>query len=454
MSLTIADSNTNTEIETLSLRLDDLLNTKVKGAQIRAKADFIELGEKSTKFFFKKEKINCDNKLIERLLINGNEVTEPKKILKELHNYFSKVFTSKLAAFNGDFDSIFLNNNIFMPKLDEEAKIALDVRLTLLELETAMKEMLFNKTPGSDGIPVEFYILFWEKIKYYLLDSINAALIKGSMSQTQKEGIINLLRKKDKDSLFLKNWRPLTMLNVDYKILAKTLANRIKTKISTLIHSDQTGFLKNRYIGENINRILSIMEYCEKNDLEGLIVNIDFEKAFDSIEWNCLYKTLSFFNFGENFIGYIKTLYNGSFAKVMNNGWASEPIQLGRGLRQGCPLSPYLFILVAELLSNNIRNNRNIKGICINNYEHKICQFADDTENIISFDENSLREIMLTLDNFESFSGLKVNSDKTEILKIGKSKFSNVEFLPQYKFKWKNNIKTLGVELWNELSDT
>ena len=276
--------------------------------------------------------MNCDNKLIERLLINGNEVTEPKKILKELHNYFSKVFTSKLAAFNGDFDSIFLNNNIFMPKLDEEAKIALDVRLTLLELETAMKEMLFNKTPGSDGIPVEFYILFWEKIKYYLLDSINAALIKGSMSQTQKEGIINLLRKKDKDSLFLKNWRPLTMLNVDYKILAKTLANRIKTKISTLIHSDQTGFLKNRYIGENINRILSIMEYCEKNDLEGLIVNIDFEKAFDSIEWNCLYKTLSFFNFGENFIGYIKTLYNGSFAKVMNNGWASEPIQLGRGL--------------------------------------------------------------------------------------------------------------------------
>ena len=89
------------------------------------------------------------------------------------------------------------------------------------------------------------------------------------------------------------------MLNVDYKILAKCLANRIEKYISKLIHSDQTGFLKNRFIGENLNKLLSIMEYCDKNDIQGIIVNIDFEKAFDSIEWAQIHRTLAFFNFGD-----------------------------------------------------------------------------------------------------------------------------------------------------------
>ena len=151
------------------------------------------------------------------------------------------------------------------------------------------------------------------------------------------------------------------------------------------------------------------------------------------------------FRENSNFIKWINTLYKDSFAKIMNNGWVSDPITLQRGLRQGCPLSPYLFIMIAEILANKIRVNNNIKGITINGNEHKLCQFADDTEITILFEENSLRELMLIMDNFEIISGLKVNSDKTEIMKIGSAKKSDKQLLPTHKFKWKYNIRTLGL---------
>ena len=228
--------------------------------------------------------------------------------------------------------------------------------------------------------------------------------------------------KKDKDTLFLKNWRPITLLNVDYKILAKCIANRFKKHIHYLVHTDQTGFMKGRFIGENINKILSIIEHCEKNDIEAMIINIDFEKAYDSIEWSHLDRTLNFFNFGNTIRNWIKTLYFNSFSKVQNNGWISDQITLSRGLRQGCPLSSFLFILVAEILAHKIRTNDNVKGVVINEYEHKICQYADDTESVMLFEENSLNELFNIMKNFEKISGLKVNSDKTEIMKIGKAK--------------------------------
>ena len=158
--------------------------------------------------------------------------------------------------------------------------------------------------------------------------------------------------------------------------------------------------------------------------------------------------------FGTTFRSWVSTLYKNSFSKVINNGWTSEPFCLTRGLRQGCPLSSFLFILVAEILANKIRTNQSIKGITINNVEHKVCQYADDTEIIILYDEQSLRELFCVFDSFDSISGLKVNTDKTEIMKIGKAKTFDTVLLPHYKFKWKNCIKTLGIDLLNNLNET
>ena len=136
-----------------------------------------------------------------------------------------------------------------------------------------------------------------------------------------------------------------------------------------------------------------------------MIVNIDFQKAFDSIGWPYMDCTLDFFNFGTNFLSWVCTLYKDSFSKVINNGWTSEPFCLTRGLTQGYPLPSFLFILVAEILANKICINQSIKGITINKVEHKVCQYADDTEIIILYDEQSSRERFCVYDSFDSISG-------------------------------------------------
>ena len=244
------------------------------------------------------------------------------------------------------------------------------------------------------------------------------------------------------------------MLNTDYKILAKLIAERLKQHISKLIHHDQTGFLKGRFIGENINKILNVMEYCEMKNLKGMIVNIDFEKAFDSIEWSHIMRTLKFFNFGPNIIKWIEILYKNTCSKVINNGWVTNSFQITRGLRQGCPLSPYIFILAVEPLAHNIRKNTNIKGLSVNNCRTKLSQYADDTELFIAAEENSLKEIFSTFKKFELLSGLKINIDKTEILPIGCTVNEDISFLNNYECRITDHITVLGIEIWANLNMT
>ena len=122
-----------------------------------------------------------------------------------------------------------------------------------------------NRSPGEDGIPIELYRTFWEDIKPFLIRSYRYSMDSGSLTITQKRGIISLLP-KNKDPLLLKNWRPLTLLNVDYKIFAKLIASRLKAILKFIIHTDQSGFTKGRFIGQNIVTLLDIIEYCEKMD--------------------------------------------------------------------------------------------------------------------------------------------------------------------------------------------
>ena len=157
-----------------------------------------------------------------------------------------------------------------------------------------------NKSPGSDGFTSEFLKFFWKDLKVFVIGSLNYGYSLGSLSVTQKQGIITCLPKGDKSRHFLKNWQPISLLNTVYKIGSGVIANRIKKVLPTLINNDQTGFIASRYIGENIRLLFDIMEYAEENDIPGLFLLIDFEKAFDSISWNFLNNILKIFNFGES----------------------------------------------------------------------------------------------------------------------------------------------------------
>lgn len=138
----------------------------------------------------------------------------------------------------------------------------------------------------------------WNEIGILVLNSFNKAIQNGHISDEQGRACITLIPKPSKDHRFLKNWRPIALLNVDYKIVAKSLARSLKQVLPDLISPEQTGFLKNRFIGENIRCILDLINYCDSQSVPGALLFLDYEKAFDTLDLEFLYNTLSMFNFG------------------------------------------------------------------------------------------------------------------------------------------------------------
>ena len=156
--------------------------------------------------------------------------------------------------------------------------------------------------------------------------------------------------------------------------------------------------------GKNTRLVYNIMHCAEQYNLEGLLLLIDFEKAFDSISWVFIYKVLSYFGFGKSIISWVKVFFNDAKLAVNQGGNLSTFFNIGRGCRQGDSLSPYLFILCAEILAIKIRNNKNIKCIKIGDTEYKMSQYADDTSAFLDESQHSLNEILSELSNYAKYS--------------------------------------------------
>ena len=161
----------------------------------------------------------------------------------------------------------------------------------------ALKAMECNKPPGSDGLPADFYKIFWNHLSDLFLNSMNSAFKSGQLPISQRRGIIKLIPIKDADPSLIKNWRPISLLNCDYKIAAKAIANRLKKILPKIIDNDQTGFLKGRFIGENVRLIDSIINFAAAKKIPGLLLFLDFEKAFDTVEWAFVQKTFLILQF-------------------------------------------------------------------------------------------------------------------------------------------------------------
>ncbi len=194
----------------------------------------------------------------------------------------------------------FLNNNE-IPKLNNDEKTFCDKPICEADILKSIKNLPSGKTHGSDGLPADFYKLFWCDIKRPLTQCIIYVMEKGELMVELKRGIITLLPK---------NWRSISLLNTDYKVIAKILPMRLQLVLLNIINDDQTGFLKGCYIGQNIKILEDVSFFTKENQLPGILLSIDFEKAFDSLNCNFLYQTLAHLNFGDNFIGYVKTIYN------------------------------------------------------------------------------------------------------------------------------------------------
>ena len=442
------DDQTLSSLNNKKAELESNREHLIEGLILRSKANWHENGEKCTEYFCKLEKKNFINKTVSELLDgNGNHISDHTKILQEQKLFYQKLYSSRGL---GCGNNIFFNHEVC---LSEEQKNSCEGNLSYEECGKALLSMKNGKSPGSDGFTVDFYKFFWKNIGPFVYRSLYYGYEIGHFSQFQCQGVITCIPKEGKDRRYLNNWRPISLLNTDIKIASAAIANRLKEVLFLIISDSQKGFVKNRFIGENTRLLFDLMHYLEQNNIQGLLLLVDFEKAFDSIEWDFLKKALQSFNFGPSICKWFKTFYTDSNSCVINNGHMSSFFNLERGCRQGDPLSPYLFIIGVELLSLYIKANPDVSGVKVNGIEPLISQYADDTFLMLDGTEKSLKETLSCFEKFYEVSGLKLNTSKTKVVWVGSKKFSDQILCPGIKLDWaQSDFRVLGIDFSLDLN--
>lgn len=416
-------------------KLDSSYRRKAEGAFIRSRARWLEEGEQCSSYFFNLETSKTKRQTIDTLKINGKLVSDHKTISSYCSDFYSKLYSS-----NPDKDSaVHLLESIKTCKriscLESEW---CEKPISVLEIQEAIKNLKPNKSPGNDGLSAEFYKAFSETLSPFLLEMFKESMTKGLLPPSLSQGIITLIPKPKKDTASLENWRPICLLNTDYKILSHILANRIKKSLPRIISEAQSGFLCNRNIANNVRLVLDLLDYSDVIGHDGLILFLDFYKAFDSLEHSFIYQSLTKFGFGNFFTQAIKTLYTNCNSSILLKYGTSPRFKVSRGIRQGCPVAPYLFLLSAQILSSLILES-DVQGITVAGREITISQVADDTTLFLK-DPAQIPKAINLVNQFSKASGLCLNIQKCELMSI---KSSNDSFL--YDIPLKNEVNYLGI---------
>lgn len=418
-------------------------------AKIRVRNVVKNEGEKPSKFFLNMEKQQINNGKIDKLVTSeGQYLDEPSSMLNLVNGFYSNLYTAE------DISVCDLNeivSKIETKDITNEVSENLDSDLTKDEVKLALFQMNKNKSPGLDGLTVEFYQSFWSVISDDFIAVLNDCYKIGQLCKSMNIGLIRLIYKMRGSKFDLKNWRPISLLNVDYKLLAKVLTNRLKQAMPFIIGDEQTCGVPGRKIHDNLTLLRDSIDYINWNNKEAAVLCIDQEKAFDRINWNYMFTMLEKLGIPPKFIQWVKLLYSNPVSCVIVNNFIGRPFQVSRGIRQGCPLSPLLYAVCAEGLGTLIRINNGLHGIqCPGGTECvKIIQHADDATVFIS-KESDFQVITDVLCNYCKGSGSKVNTSKTTGLWLGNWK--NRKDKP-CGFNWNNDkLKILGILFGNNVT--
>ena len=310
---------------------NDKITQKTNGLMFRSKCRWISDGEKNSKYFYALEKSNYNAKTCYAIFDPNN----PDQLLETQEQIIDKqkIFYQELYAKDQNINFDLINtHNIFVNDID---RLRQDSMLTLQELKDAVFAIAKNKTPGKDGLTADFYQVFWDELSVPFLNMVNQSYSDNKLHQTALQGVLNLIPKQNKDSRHIKNLRPITLLNTDYKIIEKAIAAKIMPSLYYLTNHNQRGSMPERRISVNIRKLLDIIFYAIENELEILIVSLDFAKCFDRVSFDILHGALKYFKFGEVVKNWTKILYKDFQVQVQNNEKFSDAIYVQKGIHQG-----------------------------------------------------------------------------------------------------------------------
>jgi len=422
-------------IESLEYKqsLDRLLtyeDNKLKQRAGKFRDFFDKNVEKGTKAFCRLGKNYTKGDNLDRIKMqNGGDFSNDKDRINHIRDFWSDIYKKRLDRLIKieDFLTVELSRSerVSARKLTEDEKESIDGPVSMEELEKSLKMSNMNSACGWDGLSYRVLAKFWADIGPIMTEMANESFREGLMTDSFRTGVLRLLPKKT-DSSKVENWRPITLLSCGYKVLSGMVANRIEIFLPKIIGRAQKGFLRHKNINTvTVNIIDNIAKSINTGEELGVLC-IDFIKAFDSVEHSCMESTLRFFNFGENFVNMVMTILRERKTMIkLENGYA-DSFPITRGTPQGDRTSPYIFILVVELLLMKLEHARG-GGLISCNYmgeyenmlggENCVCEcYADDLTVLFKYSDEGLSTILDIMKNFELTTGLGMNKKKTNLM--------------------------------------
>ena len=446
-------------VEELRSKKSELVDEK--GARLAEKlgTKWYNEGEKSTRYFLRLLNRTNPDKFQNLEGQDGTPKNEPEEIEKEIVTFYRSLYENyDKTILQEESDDDFFSN--IEPVPAEEA----DEVTRPIEIDELWKTLQScnDSAPGPDGIPYSFLKHLWATMGPLLRDAWNYSILTGKLCPSHRVSLLRLIPKAGKDLSKLTNWRPITLSNCDHKLITKTYSNRLCEKLATRIGDNQTAYLKGRLINDNVRALLATIQSSNEDpDIDGLIVSLDAKKAFDSVEHSYIIKCLTKIGCG-NFVPVFKTLYDELESDIIVNGRVVKGFKIKRGVKQGDALSCILFILCIEPLLRNIVGNNLIENISVrklNKTLPKAYAYADDVSAVCKNSYEAVRAIFHEYSRMSKLSGLVLNADKTEILRVNKNDSAPLSFRinylnENYEIKSQDRVKVNGILLQQNKEET
>ncbi|XP_071714472.1 uncharacterized protein [Rutidosis leptorrhynchoides] len=397
------------EVEEIS-QLDDL------DIQQKSRIKWDIEGDENSQFFHGLVNYQRKHNLIKGILIDGMWNSNPKEIKDHFFDFFANKFSSLQS------DVLFPNLTPFST-LNRDDVVSLESEFTEQEIKMAVWSCGSQKTPGPDGFSFHFIKYFWEIMKADIISAVNNAINSRSLSKGATSSFITLIPKSTKP-MHTNDFRPISLIGAFHKIIAKLLALRLAKVIDKIISPEQTAFIRGRQILDGPLILNEVIEWYKKNNKKMLLFKVDFEKAFDTVNWEFLNYMMMRLGFGSTWIAWIFMCLKSARSSVIINGSPTREFPILRGSRQGDPLSPFLFLIVMEglnILLHEYVSSGLIQGARIANSEVIVSHlfYADDVMIVSEWNSLDMENIIRLFSLFHDISGLKINIDKSKVYGVG-----------------------------------